>query len=383
MNNPTGTSDPATVPVQLDPVLDAMVESMIVIDENGTMERVNKATETMFGYAPEELMGRNISVLMDGPDKARHDSYLEHYRKTGRRRIIGIGREVLANRKDGSTFPAHIAVGEVGSPDGTRFVGLIRDLTDQRRLEEQSLRRREEMVNVSRLSTMGEMAAAMAHELNQPLTAIANYGAACTRLLEHDAEGNLDDIKEALREITNQAHRAGEVIRRTRTFTKSSEAERSDTTLSAVAEQIRSLAELDTKANNIHLDWDIPDDLPPIVVDAVQIQQVILNLIRNAVDAMRQTEPVDRTINVKAKLTGPHEIRLEVHDNGPGVDTTAAPDIFNAFYTTKKSGMGMGLAICRTIVRNHGGTLSFRQNDQRLDNTGATFFFTIPTKVST
>jgi two-component system sensor kinase FixL len=383
MNKAPIETDAASGSVRLDPVLDAMVESMIVIDDTGLMEQVNKATEGMFGYKPEELIGKNISILMGGVDKNRHDNYLSRYHETGIKRIIGIGREVMAAHKDGHEFPADIAVGEIQSGEQIRYVGLIRDLTDQRMLEEQALRRREEMVNVSRLSTMGEMAAAMAHELNQPLTAIANYAAASARLLEKLNPENLADIKEALQEIQDQAHRAGEVISRTRTFTRSADNVRGSTTLREVAQQIRSLAELDTKANNIRLTWDIPADLPAVTVDPVQIQQVILNLIRNAVDAMQDTDPDHRDIELKAKLTGPHEIRLEVHDHGQGVSEQASRDIFNAFYTTKETGMGMGLAICRTIIRAHGGQLGFRNNDASLGDSGSTFFFTIPTQVTT
>jgi two-component system sensor kinase FixL len=366
--------------VQLDPVLDAMIESMIVIDEQGMIERINKATTDMFGYTAEELLGKSIGLLMTGPDQSHHAGYLERYQQTGKKRIIGKGREVQAQRKDGSQFPAEIAVGEVHSGDTVRFVGLIRDLTEHRQVEEQALRQREEMVNVSRLSMMGEMAAAMAHELNQPLTAIANYAAASIRLLKQDKD-SLEDVLGALEEIVTQTHRAGEVIRRTRSFTKSGEAINQGTSLKKVAAQIRSLAELDTKANNIRLTWDIPD-LPPIDVDSVQIQQVILNLIRNAVDAMRDTQPDKRIIAVQAKLTAPQQIRLEVRDEGSGVSETAAKDIFNTFFTTKSTGMGMGLAICRTIIRTHGGELGFRNNNRYTSGEGATFFFTIPTQVN-
>jgi len=357
-----------------------MIESMIVIDESGIIERVNKATEHMFGYQPDELLGQPIGMLMVGADKARHGNYLDRYRKTGVRRIIGIGREVQAQRKDGSSFPAHIAVGELSTPDARRFVGLIRDLTDQRETEEEALRRREEMVNVSRLSMMGEMAAAMAHELNQPLTAIANYAAASIRLLEQGTADSMADVREALQEIKEQAHRAGDVIQRTRSFTKSADGIRTVTHIHEVAALIRSLATLDTRANNIQLNWDIPADLPLIVVDGVQIQQIILNLVRNAVDAMEDTAPEKRRINVTAKLTAPHEIRVEVSDHGPGVSDACAKDIFNAFFTTKSTGMGMGLAICRTIARAHGGQLGFRNNESK--DGGATFFFTLPTQVN-
>ena len=330
MSTSSGKADASTGSVQLEQVLDAMVESMIIIDNLGIIEQVNKATVGMFGYEPEELVGKNINTLMPRREQAQHDNYLDRYQRTGERRIIGAGREVRAQRKDGSHFPAQIAVGEVSAAGQTRYIGLIRDLTDQRDLEEQALQRREEMVNVSRLSIMGEMAAAMAHELNQPLTAIANYAAASTRLLDKGPE-HTSDVKEALQEIYDQAHRAGEVIRRTRNFTKSAEAARGETTLAEVARPIRSLAELDTKANNIRLAWEIPADLPPIDVDSIQIQQVILNLIRNAVDAMRDTDPKHRNIIVRAKMTAPHQIRLEVCDHGHGVNAGKSSDIFNAF----------------------------------------------------
>jgi two-component system sensor kinase FixL len=334
----------------------------------------------MFGYRPDELVGQSIGILMVGADKARHGNYLNRYKETGIRRIIGIGREVQAQRKDGSSFPAHIAVGEVGAGNTRRFVGLIRDLTEQRQSEEEALRQREEMVNVSRLSMMGEMAAAMAHELNQPLTAIANYAAASIRLLEQGAADSLADVRDALQEIKDQAHRAGDVIQRTRSFTKSADGTRTVTRIHEVAALIRSLATLDTKANNIQLKWEIPADLPPVVVDSVQIQQIILNLVRNAVDAMEDIPADRRQISVTAKLTAPHEIRLEVSDRGTGVSEAAAANIFNAFYTTKSAGMGMGLAICRTIARAHGGQLGFRNNEP--EEGGATFFFTLPTQVN-
>lgn len=366
--------------VKLDSVLDAMVEAMIVIDHRGNIKQVNKSAIGMFGFSRPELLGSNISMLMSGADKARHGDYLDRYEQTRRKRIIGVGREVVGARKDGSTFPIHIAVGEVQMGDTVQYVGLIRDLTEQRQAEEASLKQREEMVNVSRLSTMGEMAAAMAHELNQPLTAIANFAAASQRLLETNPDDNLPAVLEALTDIQDQAHRAGEVIRRTRAFTHG-DAEKSTTTVATIFSQIASLARMDSKANNIRLSTDIPLDLPEVDVDPVQIQQVMLNLMRNAVDAMRNTPPDQREISICAKRTAPYEIRFEVRDHGAGVKPEDAESVFNAFFTTKSSGMGMGLAICRTIVRNHGGELRFRYNNPRNPEAGMTFFFTLPTKV--
>lgn len=367
--------------VKLDSVMDAMTESMIVINERGVIEQINAATLTMFGYSREELIGANISILMVGADQARHDRYLSRYRETQRKRIIGTGREVQAARQDGSLFPADIAVGEIRNSGTVRYVGLIRDLTEQRKTEEVALKQREEMVSVSRLSLMGEMAAAMAHELNQPLTAIANYSAASIRLLQTNKPENIALVSETLQDISDQALRAGEVISRTRAFTRSADSEKSATTLHQVNTQVRSLAELDANANNISLRWDIPADLPTLEVDPVQIQQVILNLIRNAVDATRDTAPDDRKIEIRARLSAPHEVRYEVRDHGGGVDPDVGDNVFNAFFTTKSLGMGMGLAICRTIIRNHGGELGYRNNDQNDLSQGSTFYFTLPTQL--
>ena len=351
-----------------------------MIDDRGIITQVNKAAIGMFGFSQQELLGSSISKLMSGADKARHADYLDRYARTGRKRIIGVGREVIGAHKDGSTFPIHIAVGEIQMGDTVQYVGLVRDLTEQRQAEEASLKQREEMVNVSRLSTMGEMAAAMAHELNQPLTAIANFAAASQRLLESDPNSNRAAVLEALTDIQEQAHRAGEVIRRTRAFTHG-DTDKCTTTIASIFSQIASLARMDSKANNIRLDTDIPADLPEVDVDPVQIQQVMLNLMRNAVDAMRNTPPEQRAISINAKRTAPHEIRFEVRDHGKGVKHEDADSVFNAFFTTKSSGMGMGLAICRTIVRNHGGELRFRYNDSQNPGAGMTFFFTLPTKV--
>ncbi|MEE4184501.1 MAG: PAS domain S-box protein [Gammaproteobacteria bacterium] len=368
--------------IQLDAILDAMVESLIVIDEHGVIVQVNDSTLNMFGYDRSELISANISKLMVGADRLRHDQYLSRYRKTGEKRIIGKGREVQALRKDGTEFPAEIAVGESMGGARPRYVGLIRDLTEQRRAEESALQQREEMISVSRLSLMGEMTAAMAHELNQPLTAVANYAAASKRLLEDPSAENLQLVRETLDEIGNQAHRAGRVIARTRGFTRSADGERVVMTLADINQQIKRLAEVDTNANNINIAWDIPPELPAIEVDPVEIQQVMLNLVRNAVDAMANTPAASRNIRVTARRSGPHELRYEVCDHGCGVDSEVSDSVFNAFFTTKPLGMGMGLAICRTIIRKHGGELGFRNNDANNLSSGSTFYFTLPTQVT-
>jgi two-component system sensor kinase FixL len=354
--------------------MDAMVEGVIVIDKDGTIELFNKAAESIFGYSAVETIGKNVNILMPEQDHSRHHSYIERYLETRSPRIIGIGREVQGKRRDGSLFPMDLAVAEVGWKESVRFIGVIRDLTEQKSDEEQLLRRREDMLRASRLTTMGEMTAAMAHELNQPLTAIANYASASLRLLNTDVG---DDVREALKSIAGQAHRAGEIIRRLRNFVRSDPNPSTDTSVTELIEEIKPLAELDAKANNIALTVDLPKDLPKVVVDQLQIQQVLLNLVRNGIDAMHEASPSNRRLTVSARLTAPDFIRVDVTDHGHGVPNESKDQLFNAFFTTKRNGMGMGLAISRTIVHSHGGELTFINNA----DAGATFSFTLPTKI--
>jgi len=362
---------------QLDSLMNAMVDAFIVIDARGLIERFNNAAEEMFGYSSDEITGQNIELLMGGRDSGNHDRYLDNYQKTGKKKVIGIGREVIARRKDGSEFPADIAVGEVSSGGQKRFIGLVRDLTDLRAAQTQSFRQRQEMLNTSRLSTMGEMAAAMAHELNQPLSAIANYSAASLRLLDKE-DPDIESVKEALQQINNQAHRASEVIRRTRDFTRATDTRREKTSVQDIVAEVKPLAELDAHANNIALLIDIPANLAPIEVDSLQIQQVLLNLLRNGVDAMRDVDPAYREIRLSARYTAPGEVSIVVRDQGQGISEEVAEQLFNPFFTTKNTGMGMGLAICRTIAEAHNGSLEFRRNPER----GVSFALTLPTQAT-
>ncbi|MCC5793808.1 MAG: PAS domain S-box protein [Chromatiales bacterium] len=358
---------------EFDALLNAAIDGIMVIDEQGLIVRVNRSAESMLGYSAEQLLGRSLNMIMSDEDAGRHDNYVGQYLRTGRRRIIGIGREVLARRKDGSVFPVSLSVGEVRLKGEIRFVGLMRDLTAEKQAEEEALHHREEMMHVSRLTTMGEMAAAMAHEINQPLSAIATYTAACLRLIARD-ESNITEVVSALESINAQAHRAGEVIRRIRSFTRSRELSRRPVTITSLIEEIRPLAELDAKASSIRLDFSLDPSLPEIVADVVQIQQVVLNLIRNGVDAIRESPAERRKLLLEATVGTDSQLRIAITDQGPGIDESLRDRLFTPFFTTKSTGMGMGLAISRSIITAHGGTLDFRNN---VDG-GATFWFTLP-----
>ncbi|MCC7328672.1 MAG: PAS domain S-box protein [Gammaproteobacteria bacterium] len=364
--------DPAEAS-EFDALLNAAVDAVVVIDDAGHILRFNQAAVTMFGYSAAEVLGRPLALLM-APDMARgHQGFVERYKRTGRQNIIGFGREVAARRRDGSLFPATLSVGEAHSPRGRRFVGLIRDLTAQKEAEEETLRHRDQMLHASRLTTMGEMAAAIAHEINQPLSAIATYTAACQRLLDQGPDAR-DDIIAALREIGGQAHRAGQIIQRMRNFTRSRETHRRLVAFDEMLEEIRPLAELDARANRVELRIVIAPDLPLVNVDGVQIQQVILNLLRNGVDAMADIPEADRLLSLQATLTDDDELQVEISDRGPGVTERAREGLFTPFFTTKVTGMGMGLAISRSIITAHGGKLDYMNNS----DVGATFYFTLP-----
>ena len=199
-------------------ILDTVPDAMIVIDKHGIMQFFSSAAERQFGYSEPEAIGKNISELMPEPDRSRHDGYLARYLKTGERRIIGIGRIVTGMRKDGTTFPMHLTIGEMQSVGQPFFTGFVRDLTEQQQTQARLQELQSELVHVSRLSAMGEMASALAHELNQPLSAISNYMKGSRRLLATSTDVNAPKIEAALDRAAEQAIRAGDIIRRLRNF---------------------------------------------------------------------------------------------------------------------------------------------------------------------
>ncbi len=361
---------------EFEALLDATVDAIVVSDSKGFVIRFNKAAEQMFGYSSDEVIGKSLNQVVKGAGAVNHDNYVTRYVTTGVKKIIGVGREVLATRRDGSTFPAALSVGEARLNGRVRFVGLMRDLSEEKRIQKEALQHREQMMHTSRLTTMGEMAAAVAHEVNQPLSAIATYTAACVRLLNQDGD-HREDVTEALKEIGAQAHRAGEVIQRMRHFTRSRAFERTTANIEGMIHAILPLAELDASANKVTLAIHMEKNLPDLTLDAVQIQQVILNLLRNGVDAMIETPAAERQLQLKVYMETPEMMRFDISDQGHGVSEDVRKKLFTPFFTTKELGMGMGLAICRSIINAHRGKLEYLNNP----TSGATFFFTLPTNV--
>jgi two-component system, LuxR family, sensor kinase FixL len=350
-------------------IFDTAPEAMIVINEKGIIQSYGAAAERMFGWRPTEVIGRNISMLMPQPFRDQHDGYLQRYLATGEKHIIGIGRIVVGQRKDGTTFPMELAVGEVRSEHGRFFTGFVRDLTEREESEARVQQLQAEVVHISRLSAMGEMASALAHELNQPLSAIANYLNGARRLLERENGGDPRAVA-AVDKAAEQALRAGDIIRRLRDFLARGEGERSVESLAKLVHEACGLALVGAKEAGVDVRYQLDPHLDRVVVDRVQIQQVLVNLVRNALDAMQGQER--RELLVSTKVEGDMAV-VSVADTGAGLDEAAAARLFQPFVTTKPQGMGVGLSISRTIVEAHGGRIWTEPNS----GGGAIFRFSV------
>jgi two-component system sensor kinase FixL len=495
-------NQPVTPSSELQAVLDAAVDAIILIDNGGRMQVFNRGAERLFGYTSQQALGCNVSMLMTERDRGQHDAYMARYLRTDVAHIIGIGREVQGRRQDGSVFPAFLSVGRIAGSVPARFVGFIHDITlrsqalaavqrerdranryleaaqtilvaldlnhrvtlvnrkgcevlgyeedallgmdwfetivpadqraaprwqfdtlvdrvprlphhceyavltrggtqrliawrcvvledapgtaagvlcsgddvtDVRRAEVEAREAHERMMHVSRVATLGEMASGISHELNQPLTAIANYAQASTRLLA-TAPTDLTDVREALGQIAAQALRAGEIIRRLRGLVRNHPTDRELASVNEVIEELGSLARADARASDVRVVLELAPDLPRLRLDRIQIQQVLLNLLRNSIDALEASPPERREVVIRSAKDGMGDILITVADSGPGVTDTLLQRLFMPFVTSKANGTGLGLAISRTIVEAHGGRLDYQANKPR----GAAFIVKLP-----
>lgn len=353
-------------------ILDTVPDAMVVIDEGAIIRSFSSAAERLFGYSADEMLGQNVRILMPNPYRDAHDSYMRRYLTTGERRIIGIGRVVVGERKDGSTFPMELAVGEMRSNDQRFFTGFIRDLTERQQTEARLQEMQAELVHISRLTAMGEMASALAHELNQPLSAIANYMKGLRRIIDASADEPFATMRTALDKAAEQALRAGDIIRRLRDFVARGESERRVESFSKLVEEASALALVGAKEHGIRVRFHFAPHADFVLADKVQIQQVLLNLMRNAIEAMEGLPR--RELTVSSQRVDDDMLLVKVSDTGSGIAPEIAPQLFQPFMTTKRHGMGVGLSISRTIVEAHGGRIWTEETP----GGGATFLFTLP-----
>ena len=353
-------------------ILDSIPDAMVVIDERGLIHSFSAAAERLFGHTAATVLGKNVKLLMPSPYREDHDGYLGRYLRTGERRIIGIGRVVVGQRSDGSTFPMELAVGEMHVRNRRFFTGFIRDLTERQETEVRLQELQSELVHMSRLTAMGEMASALAHELNQPLSAIANYMKGSRRLLASPSGENAELVRDAMDKAADQALRAGEIIRRLRDFVARGESERRVEDVKKLVEEASALALVGAKDKGVRVRFAFAPGLDYVLADKVQVQQVLLNLMRNSVEAME--EAPTRDLLVSTAPAPSNMVEIGVADSGSGIAPEISAQLFQPFVTTKRTGMGVGLSISRTIIEAHGGAISARPNN----GGGTVFSFTLP-----
>ena len=353
-------------------VINTAVDGIIVIDDAGRMLLFNRAAEALFGYAPQEVLGRNISMLMPEPYRSHHDGYMQRYMATGEKRIIGIGREVTAQRKDGSTFPMYLSVGEDRMGGVKVFLGILHDLTDRTRRERDFQELQNELLHALRLTAMGQLTSALAHELNQPLTAVMNYLNAARRTLDAGGEQAIGRVREFMDKAVSQTQRAGQIIRRLRNFIEKRDSDRQPENLNSCVEEAIALGLVGATDRDVKITTELAADLPPVVIDRIQLQQVMINLMHNALEALENAG--ERQIVIRTQRPAPDFVQVSVADTGSGIPSEIMPNLFIPFSTTKAKGLGMGLTICKAIVEAHNGRIWVTARKEG----GAEFAFRLP-----
>lgn len=352
-------------------ILASVPDAMIVIDERGVILAFSAAAEALFGYKTADVIGKNVSMLMTGADETHHDQYIKNYLDTGERQIIGIGRIVQAKLADGENIPVELKIGEANIGGQKLFTGYIRDISEKQANAHRLAQMQVEIANFSRLSAVGTMASAMAHELNQPLTAVANYLEAARDLLDAPDPETVEMVQEALAAAATQSIRAGQIVRRLRDYVSRGELDLRAVDLRAIIDDAVSLAKVGIEGQLAQVIIRVPKDLPMVMADKLQLRQVFVNIVRNAIEAL--VESGNPQVRVSATLKQDQEVQIEISDNGPGFQGEPGQSLFDPFYSSKASGMGLGLSICQTIMEAHGTVIGYDHGPSG----GAVFRFTL------
>ncbi len=348
------------------------VDGIITINSKGIVKSLNPAAVRMFGYLEDEIIDKNVSTLMPSHYASEHDGYIAKYLETGEAKIIGIGREVEGKRKDGSHIPLHLSISEFTSDGEQGFTGILHDISEKNKAEKELREKEEELRHISRLADMGQITSALAHEINQPLTAIASYIQAARRFLERGGDDARDKVYENLDKAVAQGTRAANIIRRLRQFIEKREADYSNGDINAIVEEACTMALIDAEQKGVRVRMNLGRNLPLVVMDKIQVQQVVVNLVRNSLDALMESERRELTVTTSAAEN--NSVEVAVSDTGPGLPDKVAKQLFKPFVTTKPDGMGVGLSICRSIIDEHGGRIWTTPNP----GGGTIFCFTLP-----
>ncbi|MEL6361742.1 MAG: PAS domain S-box protein [Pseudomonadota bacterium] len=363
-------------------IIQTAPDAIVTANASGEILSFSPAAERIFGFEEDEVRGRNLTCLMPEPYRSHHDGYMTRYLETGEKRIIGIGREIQAMRKSGEVFVAELAVGELQIGGKHLFTGFIRDVSDRVVAETQVRELHRRLERVARIQTLGEISSALAHEINQPLTAISNFAQAAERALDDD-ETNAESIRKSFATISEQALRAGEIIRRMRKMVDRGAADIRPEDVNHIIEEAVRLGRTTSPPNGPAIELDLADDLPMVLADRIQIQQVLLNLMNNAYEALEDdTQPLhitselgprDDRVLLRSNATK-SEVIVTLGDTGPGIEPELFEHIFDPLVSNKRTGLGIGLAVCRSIIDAHGGRI-WAENGE----SGAEFHFTLPT----
>jgi PAS domain S-box-containing protein len=354
---------------KLNSIFNASVEGIITIDMSDIIVSANAAVETIFGYKPEELIGCNINKLMQSSPREMH-----YCNESPTAQPEGQIKETEGIHKNGYSVPLDMSIAEYPIEKISYFTCIVRDVSLRKHREQQDKEHLDELAHVTRLGLMGEMASGIAHEINQPLAAISTYTQVSLNIINTE---NLDLARlcDILYKTQQQTLRAGQIIHRMREFIKSHAPHRSIININTLIHNAVSLCVADLKQDNIMLIFELENNLPSIYVDQVQIEQVIINLIRNSIDALKNSdEALESQITIHSQLTADNGIQVRVKDNGMGINENQQQKILTPFYTTKSDGMGMGLSISRSLIEAHEGTFYFNSEPKK----GTTFYFTLP-----
>ncbi|MDJ0977550.1 MAG: PAS domain S-box protein [Erythrobacter sp.] len=357
---------------ELHTLIDTVPDAMVISDEDANIVAFSTGSEQMFGYCEADVVGESVYLLMQSPDREGHDWCIDRSKKTGEARVVGTDRVTTARHRDGSTFPIRLSIGVLDFGEQRGFVAYIRDLTESHQTERELHKLQSELAHVSRISSMGSLATSLAHELNQPLTAVANYAHSARDLLSDPTPETIELVREALDECAAEALRAGQIVHRLRDFIKRGETERQIASLRRIIQEASALALMNGDGKGVDFETEIDREADEVIVDPVQIQQVMHNLIRNALEAMLESR--HRQLRVRTQKTSDGFAMVSVMDSGPGLDQTVAERLFHPFNGTKQNGMGIGLSICHSIVQSHNGKIWAEPSALG----GTAFHFTVP-----